>query len=252
MSRQTEDIKLAESNGEVVDMTPSVGTAKYCSPELLNYPFEARKGDNRHQHYDNRVDVWALGLVVLELFTFENPFVKPGERIGVPDIKTRQQPLEHAPLDWSRYPQVPLVVQEFVNICLIYNREQRPYSQALLEHPLISTPLEELRLTYIRGPPPHPSIGPNPSPPGPTQSSLLSLREESLEFNNRALEYLRHIGTVCGPEAAYDYATRYRSFIQGEITFIRKKSPQDTEDWRLKLEEILQIINSFKKPQQGQ
>lgn len=246
MSRQTEDIKLAESNGEVVDLTPKIGTAKYSSPELLNQPFEARKGDDRHQHYDNRVDVWALGLVAFELFTFESPFVRLGEKTSVIDIKTRQRLLEHAPLDWSRYPQVPLVVQEFVNVCLIYNREQRPYSQALLEHPLISTPLEELRLTYIRHPP-SPPQPPNPSPP-----SLLSLREESLEFNNRALEYIRHIGTVCGPEAAYEYATRYKSFIQGEITFIRKKSPQDTEDWRLKLEEISQIINSFRKPQQGQ
>jgi hypothetical protein len=73
-----------------------------------------------------------------------------------------------------------------------------------------------------------------------------------LEFNNRALQYIRHIGTVCGPEVAYEYATRYKSFIQGEITFIRKKSPQETEDWRHQLEKIAQIINSFRKPQKGQ
>ena len=243
MSRQTVDIKLAESNGEVVDITPNIGTAKYSAPELLNRPFSARKGDELHQHYDNRVDVWALGLVAFELFTFENPFIRPGESIGVPDIKRRQQPLEHAPLDWSRYPQVPLVVQEFVNLCLTYNREQRPYSQALLEQPLISPPLEELRLTYSR---PQPT-DPIPSPP---QLSLLSLQEESLEFNNRALQYIRNIGTVCGPEAAYEYATRYKTFILGDINFIRKKSPQDTEDWRRQLEEISKIINSFKKPQQ--
>jgi len=232
MSRHTEDIKLAESQGLKVDLTPNLGTAKYMAPELLLDDYTSERLDR--QNYDQRVDVWALGLVALELFTFQNPFfLHPKEQVGIPDIRTRQQRLQSEPFDWSRYPQVPMAVRDFISRCLTYDRRQRPEAQELLSHPLFSAPLEL---------PPRP-----PSPPKSTVPDLMSLQRMSVQLAQNTLQHINNIGITCGPDTAFEYATRYKAFLQGEITLIRDKKQEESEEWRHQLEEVMQQVKSFKR-----
>ncbi len=49
-------------------MNKAMGSPLYMSPELHNFD------ENRQDTYDNRVDVWSLGVVTYILLTGEIPF----------------------------------------------------------------------------------------------------------------------------------------------------------------------------------
>ena len=55
ISKKLEGTKHAKTGG--------IGTMSYMAPELLN-----------GQKYDNKVDIWALGCIIYELFTLEQCF----------------------------------------------------------------------------------------------------------------------------------------------------------------------------------
>ena len=241
MSRHTEDIKLAESQGRWVNLTPNLGTAKYMAPELLLDDYTSERLNI--QNYDQRVDVWALGLVAFDLFTFQNPFILQGKKSDIPDIKARQQKLQSEPINWSPYPRVPEAVRDFISLCLTYDRRQRPEAQDLLSHPLFSARLESPIL-----PPVSPSLSPACAPPSqPRSPSLMTLQRNSVELAQSTLQHINNISTICGDEAAYAYATKYTSFLQGEIALIRSRHPQEGEDWRRQLEEVMQQVKGFKR-----
>ena len=64
------------------------GTPYFMAPEVwLNFP------------YDNKADVWAMGVILYELITLRKPFESPNVR-GLQD-KIVNQPLDPLPNDTS-------------------------------------------------------------------------------------------------------------------------------------------------------
>jgi len=95
-----------------------VGTPYYLSPELV-----AGHG------YDDRADVWSLGVVAYELLALRRPF--KGESIG--QLAMRITTAKAKPLPGSTPPDL----QEAVGLLLQKEAQLRPTATALLAHPLV-------------------------------------------------------------------------------------------------------------------
>ena len=224
MSKYDLYIKMTESKGRVVDMTPNIGTAKYMAPEQL-----------LHLEYNQQVDVWALGIVVFEIFTFENPFVTAGKPLDIPTLISRQQQLERQHLDWKLHPEVPMPVREFVNACLTYQQETRPLAKDLLNYALFTANEQDLRPPEVLPPAPRPDV--------PALSDVRVLQESSVDLANRTLRYLNDVSRVLGQLPAYNLATYYSNFLQNSIKYLKETEAKEP------LEDILQKVkNGFPKP----
>src|SRR4029453_5619222 len=81
-----------------------VGTTAYMAPE-----------QTRGEELDTRVDVWAFGVVLLELVTGASPFARPTTADTVAAV------LHHEP-DWSRAPQP---IRRLIRTCLEKDPSQR-------------------------------------------------------------------------------------------------------------------------------
>jgi len=94
-----------------------VGTPYWMAPELI-----------RGQNYDTKVDIWSLGIMIMEMAEGEPPYMEfPPLRAlflittkGIPPLKDQSK--------WS-----PLF-QEFINLCLQQDAEKRPDAPELLRH----------------------------------------------------------------------------------------------------------------------
>ena len=95
-----------------------VGTPYYLSPELV-----------AGQGYDDRADVWSLGVVAYELLALRRPFT--GESIG--QLAMRITTAKAKPLPGSTPPDL----QEVVGLLLQKEAQLRPTAATLLAHPLV-------------------------------------------------------------------------------------------------------------------
>ena len=95
-----------------------VGTPYYLSPELV-----AGHG------YDDRADLWSLGVVAYELLALRRPFT--GESIG--QLAMRISTAKTKPLPSS----TPADLQEVVGLLLQKEANRRPSASALLAHRLV-------------------------------------------------------------------------------------------------------------------
>jgi len=99
-----------------------VGTPYWMAPELI-----------RGQEYDTKVDIWSLGIMIMEMAEGEPPYMEfPPLRAlflittkGIPDLKE--------PSKWTQN------FQNFVSLCLEKDPSQRPDANELLKHPFIKT-----------------------------------------------------------------------------------------------------------------
>lgn len=98
-------------------MTEPNGTSAYMAPELL-------KDVRPPYHYDEKVDIWAAGVLLCMMLTGTAPF---GDE-GPPDepIKVTEGP------EWSH---VPLEAKELVNHLLAYDPDERWSAEQALSHP---------------------------------------------------------------------------------------------------------------------
>jgi len=82
----------------------------------------------RGQEYGTKVDIWSLGIMIMEMAEGDPPYMEfPPLRAlflittkGIPDLKE--------PSRWSP------TFREFVALCLEKDAEKRPSADALLEH----------------------------------------------------------------------------------------------------------------------
>jgi len=97
-----------------------VGTPYWMAPELI-----------RGQEYGTKVDIWSLGIMIMEMAEGDPPYMDfPPLRAlflittkGIPDLKDPQQ--------WS--PEF----RQFVGLCLDKEADRRPEAETLLEHPFL-------------------------------------------------------------------------------------------------------------------
>jgi serine/threonine protein kinase len=100
--------------------TTIVGTPYWMAPELI-----------RGENYDEKVDIWSTGIMIIEMAEGEPPYMDlPPLRAlffittkGIPELKQMDK--------WSSE------FKEFLHLCLTVDPTQRPDTTQLLKHPFV-------------------------------------------------------------------------------------------------------------------
>ncbi len=111
----------AELSREKLKRNTIVGTPYWMAPELI-------KGAK----YDQRVDVWSLGIMAMEMAEGEPPYMEFPPLRALFLISTKGIPPLREPSRWSDE------MTEFISSCLILDLKERPSSDALLSHPFVA------------------------------------------------------------------------------------------------------------------
>eukprot|EP01102_Stenamoeba_stenopodia_P001528 TRINITY_DN1131_c0_g1_i2.p1 TRINITY_DN1131_c0_g1~~TRINITY_DN1131_c0_g1_i2.p1 ORF type:complete len:120 (-),score=29.44 TRINITY_DN1131_c0_g1_i2:217-576(-) len=85
----------------------------------------------RGQSYDQKVDVWSLGIMVMEMAEGEPPYMEFPPLRALFLITTKGIPGLKEPKKWS----APF--KDFVAQCLEKDYEKRPNAEDLLKHPFL-------------------------------------------------------------------------------------------------------------------
>jgi len=97
--------------------TTIVGTPYWMAPELI-----------RGENYDQKVDIWSLGIMIMEMSEGEPPYMDLPPLRALFFITTKGIPGLKNPEKWSND------FKEFLNQCLSVDSTQRPESSVLLQH----------------------------------------------------------------------------------------------------------------------
>ncbi|SCU95518.1 LAFA_0G00782g1_1 [Lachancea sp. 'fantastica'] len=120
------DIKLGDFgvSGQIMatlKRTTFVGTPYWMAPEII------AKRDNG---YDEKADIWSLGITVMELLTGQPPYAKHDPMKVLMNIPIRKPPKLHG--------RFTSPAREFISLCLIKDPDARPTASELLSHRFIS------------------------------------------------------------------------------------------------------------------
>jgi serine/threonine-protein kinase len=86
-----------------------LGTLAYMSPEQV-----------RGQHFDARSDVWAMGVVLYELITYQRPFTGENHAALLLSILQNEPP----PI-WRVFPECPVALERIIAKCLRKDEKER-------------------------------------------------------------------------------------------------------------------------------
>jgi serine/threonine protein kinase len=111
----------AQLTAEEDKRTTVVGTPSWMAPELI-----------LGSGYDEKVDIWSLGIVAIEIAEGEPPYLKENSMKALQLISSNPPPTLREKNKWSSE------FNDFVTRCLIKDPEARPRASELLEHPFIS------------------------------------------------------------------------------------------------------------------
>ncbi|PAA89587.1 hypothetical protein BOX15_Mlig017490g1 [Macrostomum lignano] len=102
-----------------------IGTPYWMSPEVIVCE------ENADATYDNRSDLWSLGITAMEMAEGRPPLCELHPMRALFLIPRNPPPKLHASRKWSSR------FQSFVEQCLIKNYRQRPFTDKLLTHSFI-------------------------------------------------------------------------------------------------------------------
>lgn len=102
---------------ELLSRKSVVGTPAWMAPELI-----------RKQPYDEKVDIWSLGMVAIELVEGEPPFLRMKHQQAMQCIVNRDPP---------KLSTGSKELVNFVDCCLRKAPEERKSTRELLDHPFI-------------------------------------------------------------------------------------------------------------------
>ncbi len=95
-----------------------LGTLAYMSPEQI-----------RGEHFDARSDIWATGVVLYELITYQRPFTGENHAALLLSILQNEPP----PI-WRVFPECPVALERIISKCLRKDEKERyPSMDALLK-----------------------------------------------------------------------------------------------------------------------
>jgi len=123
-------IKLADFGTAIqlqrnIKRTTLVGTPYYMAPELI-----------KRQPYDGSVDIWSIGITVVELIEGEPPYYELDPQEALSAIVESQGQPEKVGLTGSKYSNL---MKDFVNSnCLQFEPAKRSTAVNLLKHPFIT------------------------------------------------------------------------------------------------------------------
>lgn len=133
ISRKSKDIYTSQSKLNFQ------GTIFWMAPEIID--------DNKGVGYNAKVDIWALGCVVIEMFTGERPWSKyEGEGVLYKIGKEKLPP----PIKKEIRSEMSLMSKTFLRRCFEVDASRRPTAQMLLEDPFcIVSPDFEFAVTNL-------------------------------------------------------------------------------------------------------
>ena len=118
-----------------------IGTPYWMAPEVvLCETF-------RDQPYDFKVDIWSLGITLIEMAQMEPPYHEMSPMRVLLKIQKSDPPRLDKPSKWSGE------FNDFVRLCLIKDPNKRPRAEELLGHPFVKDavdpkPILELLAEY--------------------------------------------------------------------------------------------------------
>jgi p21-activated kinase 1 len=102
--------------------TSVIGTTYWMAPEVI-----------KSRPYDQRVDVWSLGILAIEMIEGEPPYMEESMLRALFLIASRGRP------EWRCPPsRLSDRLRDFVEFATRFNPEERPTSAQLLEHPFLT------------------------------------------------------------------------------------------------------------------
>ncbi len=108
-----------------------LGTPLWMAPEI-----------HRREQYSSGVDIWALGIVAIEMAEGVPPYKGLNREEIREQVKTKGAGLKH-PGDWS--PEF----NDFVSQSLTMDPEKRPSAEALLKHPFLKRAADRLTMLKV-------------------------------------------------------------------------------------------------------
>jgi len=97
-----------------------VGTPYWMAPEYT-----------KEQGHDNKVDIWALGIILMELCEGEPPYLDLAPVEALVKISTQGIPDLKEPKKWS--PEL----KDFLSKCCVVEPTKRASAEILLKHPFL-------------------------------------------------------------------------------------------------------------------
>ncbi|KAH1024086.1 hypothetical protein HUJ05_003643 [Dendroctonus ponderosae] len=116
--------KLTQNDDKLYDC---VGSSCWMAPELVT----ANKEDSEKGFYDNRVDVWALGITAIELAEGAAPFRNMQPCRVLFEIVKNPPPALEKISNWTEN------FHDFISECLVQYFEHRPYIVEIIQHPFL-------------------------------------------------------------------------------------------------------------------
>ena len=122
---------------DTVDDHLSCGTPLYMAPEMI----EANG-------YDQKVDIWSLGVIVFAMLTSTFPFNARNKQLIFAQILSKKTEPAYGLLE--KYWDGGQLVKDFVRRCLDKNPRSRWSAQELLEHPWLQAMVDETHLDNVQ------------------------------------------------------------------------------------------------------
>jgi len=122
------EVKLADF-GNAIQLTQQrqkratfCGTCYWMAPEVIT-----------KREYDQKVDVWSLGIMLMEMAEGDPPYMELSTTKALFLISTQGVP----PLKESRWSKA---MQDFLALCVVMDQSKRVSSPELLQHPFFANP----------------------------------------------------------------------------------------------------------------
>uniref|UniRef100_A0A1B6C2U7 Protein kinase domain-containing protein n=1 Tax=Clastoptera arizonana TaxID=38151 RepID=A0A1B6C2U7_9HEMI len=119
--------ELQESLGK---RNTCLGSPCWMAPEVI---ISTKKDSSEITEYDNRADVWALGITAIELGDGIAPYQDMHPTRILFQIVRNPPPTLYRPANWSQ------IYNDFITECLEKNPENRPFMVELQEHPFFTS-----------------------------------------------------------------------------------------------------------------
>jgi len=114
-----------------------IGTPYWMAPEIIS-------NKTRYSPYDNKVDIWSVGITIIELAEKDPPLAQMNPMRALMQIPLRESPKLAHPQKWSS------AINDFVTLCLQKDCRKRPSVDELLTHAFVNkTHYEKILLDVV-------------------------------------------------------------------------------------------------------